>query len=91
MSDNYLSRQIKRFDGTGFQGWKFQITAVLMPNEIFDVIDGTRLKPEAQTGDNAALMKTWVRDNAKAITSTEYVQRILWCSIVPRYRTWRSN
>ncbi|KMQ88473.1 gag-pol polyprotein [Lasius niger] len=68
MSDNSLLRQIKRFDGTGFQAWKFQVTAVLVANEIFDVVDGTRVKPEdAANAANAALTKTWVRDNAKAM------------------------
>jgi len=68
MSDNSLSRQIKRFDGTEFQAWKFQITVVLVANEIFDVIDETRVKPkDAVNVVNAALTKTWVRDNAKAM------------------------
>lgn len=67
MSDNFLTRQIKRFDGTGFQGWKFQITAVLMANEIFDIVDRTRAKPENQARANAERMKIWIRDNAKAM------------------------
>lgn len=66
MSDSFLARQVKCFDGTEYQGWKFQITAVLMANDIFDV-DGTRVKPANQQGANADLMKTWIRDNAKAM------------------------
>ncbi|XP_024879226.1 uncharacterized protein LOC112459392, partial [Temnothorax curvispinosus] len=34
-----------------------------MANEIFDVVDGTRQRPE---NTNVAAMKTWVKDNAKA-------------------------
>ncbi|KMQ88959.1 putative retrotransposon, partial [Lasius niger] len=67
MTDNFLARQVKRFDGTGYQGWKFQITAVLMANDIFNVVDGTRVKPANQQGDNGALTKAWIRDNAKAM------------------------
>lgn len=51
----------------GYQSWKFQITAVLIANDIFDVVDGTRVKPANQQGDNGALTKAWIRDNAKAM------------------------
>ncbi|CAL1681316.1 unnamed protein product [Lasius platythorax] len=57
MTDNFLARQVKRFDGTGYQSWKFQITAVLMANDIFDVVDGTRVKSANQQGDNGAFSR----------------------------------
>lgn len=66
MSSDALVRSIKRFDGRNFQAWKFQISAVLMTNEIFDVVDGTRTRPANQEGENAALTKLWIKDNAKA-------------------------
>lgn len=66
MPDDGLVRSVKRFDGKNYQSWKFQITAVLMANEIFDVVDGTRQRPPNVEGPNAGLMKSWVKDNAKA-------------------------
>jgi len=67
MSDIFSAKQVKRFDGTNYQGWKFQITAVLMANEIFEVVDGSRVMPATVTNDNAAIAKAWTRDNAKAM------------------------
>lgn len=61
MSDDFSARQVRRFDGTNFQCWKFQITAVLVANEIYDVVDGSRTLSADRVG-----AKTWIRDNAKA-------------------------
>ncbi|XP_071575148.1 uncharacterized protein [Temnothorax nylanderi] len=66
MPDDGLVRSVKRFDGKNYQSWKFQITAVLMANEIFDVVDGTRRRPPNGEGPNAANMKSWIKDNARA-------------------------
>lgn len=66
MPDEGLLRSVKRFDGTNFQAWKFQITAVLVASEIFDVVDGTRVRLENEEGANAGRTKTWIKDNAKA-------------------------
>lgn len=63
MSDDISSRSVKKFDGTNFQGWKFQISALFLLNGIQDVVDGTRMMP-ADQDSNAA--KAWVRDDAKA-------------------------
>lgn len=78
MLDNIWAKQVKRFDGTNYQGWKFQITAVLTANEIYDVVDGSRTMPEDRLGPNENLAKEWVKDNAKATaiiaSSMEYTQ-----------------
>ncbi|XP_071577537.1 uncharacterized protein [Temnothorax nylanderi] len=66
MPDEGLLRSVKRFDGTNFQAWKFQVTAVLVASEIFDVVDGTRARPENEEGNNAGRMKIWIKDNARA-------------------------
>lgn len=66
MPDDFSVKLVKKFDGTNFQGWKFQLTAVLMANEIFDVVDGTRRRPPDQEGVNEGRTKIWVKDNAKA-------------------------
>ena len=39
-------------DGTNYQGWKFQITAVLTANETYDVVDGSRTMPADRLGPN---------------------------------------
>ena len=66
MSGDALVRSVIRFDGKNFQAWKFQISAVLMANEIFYVVDGTRTRPADAEGDNAAPTKLLIKDNAKA-------------------------
>lgn len=56
------------FDGSNFQQWKFQITAVLKMKEVFDVVTGIRVKSENAEGANRALTETWETDDAKATT-----------------------
>lgn len=86
MPDEGLLRSVKRFDGTNFQPWKFQITAVLMANEIFDVVDGTRARPDNDEGINAGRTKAWIKDNAKATAiiasamEAEQVTSVIVCS-----------
>lgn len=85
MPDDGLVRSIKRFDGKNFQAWKFQVTAVLMANEIFDVVDGTREKPVNMESAYAGLTKVWIKDNAKATAiiasamEDEQVNNVLVC------------
>lgn len=67
MADKFSARQVKRFDGINYQGWKFQITVELIANEIFHVVDGSRVMPANREGGNEELAKTWTRDNAKAM------------------------
>lgn len=75
MSETISTKNVKRFDGSNFQGWKFQIKALLVANEIQDVVDGTRQRP---VNRETAESKEWVRDNAKAMflisSSIEYAQ-----------------
>lgn len=83
MPDDLLVRSVKPFDGKNYQAWKFQITPVLMVNEIFDVVDGTRQRPD---NANAAAMKAWVKDNARATAiiasamEDEQVNSVLVCT-----------
>ena len=55
---------MEKFNGTNFQVWKFQINAVLIASGIDDVVMGTRVKPEEIDVQH---MKTWVKDDAKAM------------------------
>lgn len=86
MPEDNLMRSVKRFDGKNYQAWKFKITAVLLANEIFDVVDGTRTKPTDAEGSNAAQMRTWIKDNARATAiiasamQDEQVTSVLVCA-----------
>lgn len=64
MSQDISGRHVKKFDGTNFQGWKFQLNALFMANEIDGIVDGTVVLPEDRTSPQA---KQWIRDNAKAM------------------------
>ncbi|XP_046145714.1 uncharacterized protein LOC123989039 [Osmia bicornis bicornis] len=85
MPDDGLIKSVKRFDSTNFQVWKFQLTAVLLANEIFDVVDGSRTRPPDEQGANAGRMKTWIKDNVRAMAiiasamEDEQVNSILVC------------
>jgi len=67
MPNDGLIKSVKRFDGTNFQVWKFQLTAVLMANELFDVVDSLRTRPADAEGANAGRIKAWIKDNTKAM------------------------
>ncbi|KMQ84064.1 copia protein [Lasius niger] len=76
MSEDITARNIKKFDGTNFQGWKFQMNMLFVASGIKDVIDGTRVMPADR---ESAAGKMWVRDNAKAmflISSTMEYDRL---------------
>lgn len=64
MSEDISARNIKKFDRTGFQSWKFQVSTLFVANGIKDVVDGTRL---ISVDQESASGKAWVRDNAKAM------------------------
>lgn len=65
MSVGISVKGVKPFDGTNFQGWKAQINALFVMNEVLDVVDGTRPAPAA--GDqHAAENKKFVKDDATA-------------------------
>lgn len=68
MSQDISPRSLKKFDGTNFQGWKFQIKMLLTANDISDLVDGMRVMPAApEEGEEPLQMKAWIRDNAKAM------------------------
>lgn len=66
MADAISARSVKKFDGSNYQGWKFQINSLFVANEIQDVVDGTRVMPPVVVGHEEEA-KQWVRDNAKAM------------------------
>ena len=63
MTESTLIKNIKKFDGSNFQAWKFRMNSMLIANAIQDVVTGARVMPaDADSADG----KKWVKDNAKA-------------------------
>lgn len=65
MTDSTSARNVTKFDGTNFQGWKFQLYALFVANEIEDVVSGLRKRP-VPVPDNVAEVRQWIRNDAKA-------------------------
>lgn len=76
MSDEISARNISKFNGTNFQGWKFQVNMLFIAHGIRDVVDGTRIIPVGEAREEAR--KQWIKDNARAMfsisSSIEYEQ-----------------
>ena len=85
MPDDGLVTSVKRFNGSNYQAWKYRITQVLKAKGVFDVVDGSRTKPENAEGVNGGRTKMWLQDDAKAaaiITAAledEHVDCVLVC------------
>lgn len=84
MSDDISARNITKFNGSNFQGWKFQVNTLFMAHGIRDVVDGERTMPTG-AGQEAA-KKTWIKDNARAMflisssMESEQLESLLVCS-----------
>lgn len=65
MSVGISVKGVKPFDGSNFQGWKAQVNALFVMNDVLDVVDGTRAEPAAGPGHAAAVKKN-VKDDATA-------------------------
>jgi len=64
MSDEFSTRQIKKFDGTNFQTWKFQLKTAFISHGLLEIVTGTKAKPgEEQPNDR----KAWIKEDAKAM------------------------
>ncbi|CAL1688651.1 unnamed protein product [Lasius platythorax] len=66
MSEEPLTKSMKRFDGTNFQLWKFQMISLLIAQDIYDVVNGDRIML-VENATNAAQRKAWTKDNARAM------------------------
>lgn len=53
MSTGISVKSIKNFDGTNFQGWKAQLSALFVLNGVADVISGARIEPVLMAGADA--------------------------------------
>lgn len=59
-----MMKNITKLNGSNFQTWKFQVTALLIANGVYDVVSGERTIPEEASQN---VHKLWVKDNAKAM------------------------
>ena len=69
------TKQVKKFDGTNFLGWKFQMTQIFVASDELDIVNGEKPMPQdCQSAEG----KAWIKDNAKAMffisSSMEYTQ-----------------
>lgn len=65
MSEDSSVKNVTKFDGKNYQVWKFQVTSLLVANDVYDVI-GNRVRP-ANDAANEANHKKWIKDDAKAV------------------------
>lgn len=76
MSDEISVRNVTKFNGTNFQGWKFQVKTLFIAHGILDVVKGERKMPIGEGQD--AEKKLWMKDNSHAMffisSSIEYEQ-----------------
>lgn len=76
MSDEISARNVTKFNGTNYQGWKFQLNSLLTAYGIREVVSGE--KPRPQGAGQEAILKTWLKENARAMflisSSMEYEQ-----------------
>jgi hypothetical protein len=64
MSDEIITRQIKKFDGTNFQTWKFQMKTAFISHGLLEIVTGIKEKP-GQEHENDR--KAWIKEDTKAM------------------------
>jgi len=64
MPDSIDLRSIRKFDGTNFQAWKFQMKAILFAAKLTEVVYGVKKREEATS---QAAREAWDDSIARAI------------------------
>lgn len=64
MSEETLARNIRKFDGSNFQAWKFRMNSLFIAYGLSDIISGERQKPVDM---DSPIGKKWVRNDAKVM------------------------
>ena len=64
MAGEICTGHVTQFDGSNFQGWKFQLRSVFVASGIDGVVNGVRRKPVDLA---SAAGKVWVKNDAKAM------------------------
>lgn len=92
MSEESLTKSMKRFDGTNFQLWKFQMISLLIAQDIYDVVNGDQIMP-VENATNAAQRKAWTKDNARAMflisVTIEYSQLTYLTTCTSAREMWK--
>lgn len=65
MAEAIPASSIKRFDGSNYESWKFNMVSLFQAHELVNMIDGSTPRPVA-TATNEAEVKRWIRLNGKA-------------------------
>lgn len=63
MSEAITTKNVSKFDGHDYQGWKFQMRALFMAHRIWGIVNGTKTKPAGVTPEAEA----WDVENARAM------------------------
>lgn len=75
MAGELSTKQVKKFDGTNFLGWKFQMTQIFVASDVLSIVTGDKVMPADR---ESAEGKAWIKENAKAMffisSSMEYNQ-----------------
>ncbi|XP_011882961.1 PREDICTED: uncharacterized protein LOC105570405 [Vollenhovia emeryi] len=91
MSIGISVKGVKPFDGTNFQGWKAQVNALFVMNDVLDIMDGTREEPPAGKGHAAALKKN-VKDDATVkfiiLSNHDEAQQVCVLSCISAREMW---
>lgn len=66
MAEKFPVKGVTKFNGTDFSIWKFEMLQLLMAHGLEDLIEDIRERPEGERAN--ATVKTWVKDNAKAMS-----------------------
>lgn len=76
MAEEFSAKNIAKFNGTNFQGWKFQLNTLFIAYGIRDVVVGDRTLPNGEGQERET--ERWIKDNARAMflisSSMEYNQ-----------------
>jgi len=90
MSVGISVKGVKPFDGTNFQGWKAQVSALFVMNDVLDIVDGTREEPSAGAGHAAALKKNVKDATARFIilSNLDEAQQVCVLSCISAKEMW---
>ena len=88
---------ITKFVGEDFAVWRFQIESVLAVNDLWDVVDGSRLRPDENDVAKAAARVKWDKADRKAMMyigaylDTKVLRQVEEVGVVVRRTSRRST
>lgn len=63
MAEAISTKSVVKFDGNDYQGWKFQMRSLFVAHRIWEIVNGTKQRPEAAGPER----ETWTVENARAM------------------------